>query len=32
MGLHDSLLQKVIGDKTIKETWDYLLKMYETKV
>ncbi len=31
MGLHDSLLQNVIGAKTSKETWDCLLKVYETK-
>jgi hypothetical protein len=32
MGLHDYLLQNVIGDKTFKKTWDCFLKMYETKV
>jgi hypothetical protein len=31
MGLHDSLLQNVIGTKRTKETWDCLLKVYETK-
>ncbi len=31
MGLHDSLLQNVIGTKRTKETWDGLLKIYETK-
>jgi hypothetical protein len=31
MGLHDSLLQIVIGTKKTKETWDCLLKVYETK-
>jgi len=31
MGLHDSLLQNVIGAKTSKEKWDCLLKVYETK-
>jgi hypothetical protein len=27
MGLHNSLLQNVIGAKTTKETWDCLLKV-----
>jgi hypothetical protein len=31
MRLHDSLLQNVIGAKTSKETWDCLLKVFETK-
>jgi len=31
MGLHDSLFQNVKGAKITKETWDYLLKVYETK-
>jgi hypothetical protein len=31
MGMHDFLLQNVIGVKTSKETWDCLLKVYETK-
>jgi hypothetical protein len=31
MGMHDFLLQNVIGAKTSKETWDCLLKVYETK-
>jgi hypothetical protein len=31
MGLHDFLLQNVIGTKRTKETWDCLLKVYETK-
>ncbi len=30
MGLHDSLLQNVIGAKILTETWDCLLKVYET--
>jgi hypothetical protein len=31
MGMHEFLLQNVIGMKTSKETWDCLLKVYETK-
>jgi hypothetical protein len=31
IGLHDSLPQNVRGAKTTKETWDSLLKVYETK-
>ncbi len=29
VGLHDSLFQNVIEEKTIKETWDCSLKIYE---
>jgi hypothetical protein len=29
MGLHDSLLQNIIGAKTTKKTWNFLLKLYE---
>jgi hypothetical protein len=29
VGLHYSLFQNVIGEKTIKETWDCSLKVYE---
>jgi hypothetical protein len=31
MGLHDFLLQNVIETKRTKETWDCLLKIYESK-
>jgi len=31
MGTHDFLLQNEIGAKTSKQTWDCLLKIYETK-
>ncbi len=31
MGMHDFMLQNVIGAKTSKETWDCLLKVYEIK-
>ncbi len=29
VGLHYSLFQNVIGEKTVKETWDCSLKVYE---
>jgi hypothetical protein len=31
MGTHDFLFQNEIGAKTSKQTWDCLLKIYETK-